>query len=59
MKVGEVMLTIKKATENDINLIYELINGLANYEKRPQDVTGSIDMLRLWLFEKRLLLPLF
>ena len=48
------MLTIRKATENDINLIYELINGLANYEKRPQDVTGSIDMLKLWLFEKKI-----
>lgn len=48
------MLTIRKATENDIRLIYELINGLANYEKRPQDVTGSIDMLMFWIFKKKI-----
>lgn len=47
-------MLVRKATENDINLIYELINGLANYEKRPQDVTGSIDKLKFWLFEKKI-----
>lgn len=45
-------LVIRKATKEDINLLYELINGLAIYEKRPNDMTGSIEMLSYWLFEK-------
>ena len=45
-------LVIRKATKKDINLLYELINGLAIYEKRPNDMTGSIEMLSYWLFEK-------
>ena len=45
-------LVIRKATKEDINLLYELINGLAIYEKRPNDMTGSIEMLNYWLFEK-------
>ena len=31
--------TVRKATENDISLIENLIKGLAAYEKRPQDMT--------------------
>lgn len=38
-------LVIRKATKKDINLLYALINGLAIYEKRPNDMTGSIEML--------------
>lgn len=38
-------LIIRKATKKDINLLYELINGLAIYEKRPNNMTGSIEML--------------
>ena len=45
-------LVIRKATKKDINLLYELIRGLAIYEKRPNDMTGSIEMLNYWLFEK-------
>lgn len=45
-------LVIRKAAKKDINLLYELINGLANYEKRPNDMIGSIEMLNYWLFEK-------
>ena len=26
----------------DVNFLYEMINGLALYEKRPNDMTGSI-----------------
>ena len=48
------ILTIKKATKNDISIIYDLINGLALYEKRPQDMTGSKEMLEHWLFEKKI-----
>lgn len=46
-------LVIRKATKEDINLLYELINGLAIYEKRPNNMTGSIEMLGYWLFEKK------
>ena len=38
-------LIIRKATKEDINLLYELINDLAIYEKRPNNMTGSIEML--------------
>ena len=47
-------LTIRKATEKDIRLIYELINGLAAYEKRPEDMTGSVEMLKFWIFGKKI-----
>lgn len=46
-------LTIRKTTEEDVGLIFDFIKGLATYEKRPQDVTGSIEILRFWLFEKK------
>lgn len=52
------ILMIRKANKKDIHLIYELINGLALYEKRPEDMTGSIEALNFWLFEKMLLLQL-
>lgn len=39
--------------EEDIDLVYELINGLAAYEKRPQDMTGTKEQLKEWLFEKQ------
>lgn len=45
---------IRKTTENDISLVYDFINGLATYEKRPQDVTGSKEMLKFWLFDKKI-----
>ena len=35
-------LVIRKATKEDIHLLYELINGLAIYENWPNDMTGSI-----------------
>lgn len=47
-------MVIRKATENDIQSIYEMINGLAIYEKRPEDMTGTVEMLKFWLFEKRI-----
>ena len=45
-------LTLRKATEVDIDILFELINGLAAYEKRPQDMTGTKEQLKGWLFEK-------
>lgn len=47
-------LTIRKTTEKDIRLIYDFINGLAAYEKRPEDMTGSEEMLKFWLFDKKI-----
>ena len=38
-------LIIRKATKEDINLLYELINGLEKKKKRPNNMTGSIEML--------------
>lgn len=56
--VGEDMeernLTIRKTTIEDMDLLYEMINGLATYEKRPEDMTGSIKMLKYFLFEKKI-----
>lgn len=56
--VGENMeqknLMVRKATPKDVDLLYEMINGLATYEKRPEDMTGSIKMLKYWLFEKKI-----
>lgn len=46
-------LTLRKATEEDIDILFEWINGLAAYEKRPQDMTGTKEQLKEWLFEKQ------
>ena len=47
-------LTIRKITIQDMNFLHEMINGLALYEKRPNDMIGSIEMLKYWLFEKKI-----
>ncbi len=31
-----------------------MIKDLASYEKRPEDMTGSVEMLKFWLFGKQL-----
>ena len=46
-------LVIRRATRADVPLVFELIKGLATYERRPQDMTGSEDALAYWLFERR------
>ena len=46
-------LTIRKTTEKDVGLIFDFIKDLASYEKRPWDVTGSLETLGFWLFEKK------
>ena len=48
------LLNIHIAEEKDIEIIFELINGLALYEKRPQDMTGTKEELKYWLFEKNI-----
>lgn len=47
-------LMVRKATPKDMDLLYEMINGLATYEKRPEDMTGLIKMLKYFLFEKEI-----
>ena len=46
-------LIIRKSHIEDIPLIQYLIKGLASYEKRPQDMTGTKEQLSYWLFERK------
>ena len=47
------MLKIRSAQENDLNAIFDLIMGLANYEQLTDKVTGNSDLLRSHLFGAR------
>ena len=47
-------IEIIKTQKEDIDILFELINGLALYEKRPQDMTGSKEELSYWLFERNI-----
>lgn len=46
-------LSVRRATRADVPQVFKLIKGLAAYERRPQDVTGSEEALAYWLFERR------
>ena len=50
----EYNLKIRRAERKDIPLIFTLINEMALYEKRPQDMTGTPEALEYWLFERRI-----
>lgn len=47
------MLKIRPAQEKDVDVIFELIMGLAAYEKLTDRVTGNSDLLRSHLFGAR------
>ena len=47
-------LYIRKAEPADIPTLQALIKGLAAYEKRPQDMTGTKEQLHYWLFERKI-----
>ena len=47
-------IEIIKAEKKDIEILFELINGLALYEKRPQDMTGTKEELGYWLFYRNI-----
>ena len=47
------MLTVRPARSTDIDAIFELILGLAAYEKLSDRVTGNTDLLRSHLFGDR------
>lgn len=52
-------LTVRKTERKDIPLILEFIKKLAEYEKRPQDVTGTEKELEYWLFDRDIAVVLF
>lgn len=47
-------LIIRKAKKKDIAVLHHLILGLAEHEKRPQDVTGTDIQMCYWLFERKI-----
>lgn len=44
--------TIRKATEADTQLVLDFIKGLAEYEKLPNEVTATVEVLHDSLFVK-------
>lgn len=47
-------LQVCRAEEKDIPLLFDLIQCMAAYEKRPQDMTGTREQLKYWLFERKI-----
>ncbi|WP_309730553.1 GNAT family N-acetyltransferase [Chamaesiphon sp. OTE_75_metabat_556] len=47
------MLKIRPAQESDVDAIFDLIRGLAAYEKLSDRVTGNTELLRSHLFGER------
>jgi GNAT superfamily N-acetyltransferase len=45
--------TIRAATEDDVQLIFDLICELATYEKLRDEVVGTAEILRASLFDRR------
>jgi GNAT superfamily N-acetyltransferase len=45
-----VSVDIRPASEEDVELIYSLIVALAEYEQAPDQVVGTPELLRRWLF---------
>ena len=44
---------IRKATENDVELILYFIKELAKYEKMSDMVTATPELVKEWIFEKK------
>lgn len=44
---------IRKADIEDINTIYSLIRGIAEYEKMLDEVENTPEMIKEWIFEKK------
>lgn len=47
---AEPTVTVRPAVDADTELIYSLIVALAEYERAPEQVVGTPDLLREWLF---------
>jgi GNAT superfamily N-acetyltransferase len=45
--------TIRAATEDDVQLVFDLICELATYEKLRDEVVGTAEVLRASLFDRR------
>jgi GNAT superfamily N-acetyltransferase len=45
-----VQVTVRAAEEADVELVYALIVALAEYENAPEQVVGTPELLRKWLF---------
>jgi GNAT superfamily N-acetyltransferase len=43
-------VTVRPARESDVDLIYSLIVALAEYEREPDAVVGTPELLHRWLF---------
>jgi GNAT superfamily N-acetyltransferase len=43
-------VTVRPAEATDVDLIYSLIVALAEYERAPDQVVGTPELLRRWLF---------
>lgn len=46
-------LTFRYATENDVPLILQFIQSLADYEKMSDQVVATESLLKEWIFEKQ------
>ena len=46
-------LTFRMAREQDASLLLDFIKGLAAYEKRPQDVTATVQAVREAVFQRK------
>ena len=53
MRQRESSPTFRFAGREDIPLILEFIRGLAEYEKAPEQVVATQELLDEWLFEKK------
>ena len=49
----KVYFKIKKAEIEDAAVIYDLICGIAEYEKMMDEVVNTPEMIKEWLFEKK------
>ncbi len=47
-------LIFRDAVENDIPLVLQFIKDLAEYEKMSNDVVATEELLKEWLFEKKI-----
>ena len=45
--------TIRYANENDVNVIFDFICRLAEYENMLGDVVATPELLKEWIFEKK------
>ena len=43
-------MTVRPAQEADVELVHSLIVALAEYEREPEAVVGTPELLRTWLF---------